>query len=133
MGARRRLFAALAALAAVALSACGSEDFANDPRPAAPVALTARIGNNGVAISPGEIGGGVAAITISNQTADPAQLVIEGPSDRSSAEVVPGGTGSMKVNLAEGDYAVSDGESDTTTELVVGPKRPSSQNDLLLP
>jgi hypothetical protein len=40
----------------------------------------------------------------------------------------------MKLALAEGDYTVSARDSDARgTKLEVGPDRPTSQNDLLLP
>jgi len=133
MGVQRRLIVPLAALAALGISACGNEDFKNDPRPPAPIALTARIGNDGVSVSPSEAGAGIANITISNQTADPARLVLDGPTDESSTEIVPNGTGALKLNLKEGDYTVSTGDGGRQSELTIGPERPSSQNDLLLP
>lgn len=136
MGAqRRRLLGSVAALAiALSLAACGSEDFKNEPRPAAPIELAARIGSDGVTVSPQKaVGAGLATITISNQTNDPARLVLEGPTDDSSTEIIPQGTGSLQTSLKEGDYSVSDGNGSRTTKLVVGPERASSQNDLLLP
>lgn len=138
MGARTRRIAPLAAsVAALAMSACGSDDFKNDPRPAAPIALSARISDQEVTVSPNtatSVGAGLATITISNQTADPTKLVLEGPTDESSAEIVPQGTGDMRLNLEEGDYTVSAADSSAReTKLQVGPERKSSQNDLLLP
>lgn len=125
----------LAALAAaVGVSACGEDDFENNPRPAAPIELSARIGSDGVTVSPATAGAGLATITISNQTPDPARLVLEGPTDEASDEVLGGGTGSVKFALEEGEYAISDGESvGGETTLLVGPERESSQNELLLP
>ena len=130
--------APLAALvAAFTLAACGEDDFENDPRPAAPIEVTARIADDVVNVSPsktGDIGAGLATITISNQSQEPATLVLTGPTDEQSGEIVAGGTGDMKVALKEGDYTVSTvegGQKDAT--LVVGPDRKTSQNDLLLP
>lgn len=125
----------LAALAAaVGVSACGEDDFVNDPRPPAPIELSARIGSDGVTVSPGEAGAGLATITISNQTPDPARLVLEGPTDEASDEIIAGGTGSLKFALEEGEYAVSAGDGlGGESTLLVGPERESSQNDLLLP
>jgi hypothetical protein len=123
-----------AALVAVpTLAACGDEDFKNDPRPPSPISLSARIGDDGVSVGPSSVGAGLASITISNQTSDPARLVLEGPTDESSDEIVSNGTGSMKINLKEGDYEVSTGEGRGAAKLHVGPERASSQNDLLLP
>lgn len=123
----------LAVLAALGISACGEDDFKNDPRPSAPIELSAQIADDGVTVSPSEAGAGIANITISNQTGDPARLVLEGPTDQSSAEIVPNGTGAVKLTLKEGDYAVSDGNGGRNSKLTVGPERASSQNELLLP
>ena len=126
-----------ASLAALALSACGSEDFENNPRPPAPIELSARISDQEVSVSPNsakDVGAGLATITISNQTDDPTKLLLEGPTDQSSSEIVAQGTADMKLNLEQGDYTVS--AEDLTareTKLEVGPERPSSQNELLLP
>lgn len=123
-----------AGFAALAISACGDEDFENNPRPPAPIELSALISDGAVKVSPANgIGAGPATITISNQTDDPARLVFEGPTDDSSDQIIAGGTGSMKMNLAEGDYTISAGDGGPTENLSVGPERSSSQNDLLLP
>ncbi len=129
----RSLAAVAVALSAFVLAACGDEDFENNPRPPAPVSLSARIGDSGISVGPDEVGAGLATITISNQTADPATLVLEGPTDESSDSVVAGGTGSMKIELQEGDYQVSTSEGAGQAKLTVGPERESSQNELLLP
>ena len=137
MGVRRRLIApAGALLAALSMVACGEEDFKNEPRPPVPIEIGARIGDDGVAVSPNskkEVGAGEATFTISNQTDDPARLVLEGPSDAASGEIVPQGTGALTVVLEEGHYAVTNDGEGHETRLAVGPKRRSSQNVLLLP
>ena len=136
MGLQRRLIAALAALAVAAtLAACGEDDFENNPRAAAPISLTARIGDTGISLGPQEIGAGIVDVTISNQTDEPARLVFEGPTDESTDTIVAGGTGTAKMALEEGDYEVSNGEGtdNGATQLTVGPERETSQNDLLLP
>ena len=120
-------------VAAIGVAACGEDDFENTPRPPAPIELSARIGDDGVTVSPATAGAGLATITISNQTPDPARLVLEGPTDEASDEILGGGTGAVKIALEQGEYLVSDGESDRETKLEIGPERASSQNDLLLP
>src|SRR3954451_5072990 len=128
----RSLAAVVVALSALGLAACGEEDFKSNPRPPAPISLTARIRDSGVSLGPQDVGAGLANITISNQTADPATLLFEGPTDESSGEIVAGGTGTMKVVLEEGEYQVSkDGSG--TAKLTVGAERESPQNDRLLP
>ena len=95
MGAWRRRIAPVAAcLAALVLTASGTEDFANNPRPPAPIALSARISDQEVSLSPNTakaVGAGLATITISNQTNDPTKLLLEGPTDQSSSEIVADG------------------------------------------
>ena len=123
-----------AGAAALAISACGEDDFENNPRPAAPIELSALISDGGVKVSPAkDVGAGPVTVTISNQTDDPERLVFDGPTDDSSDPVIAGGTGSMKFDLAEGEYTVSTGEEGPSQQFSVGPDRPSSQNDLLLP
>ncbi len=124
--------------AAVTLAACGEDDFPNEPRPAAPIEVTALINDKIVKVSPStaeRVGAGLVTFTISNQSQDPAALVLEGPSDESTGEIPPGGVGSLKAELEEGDYTVSAGEDSTAGEdsLEVGPPRETSQNDLLQP
>ena len=122
-----------AGAAALAISACGEDDLENNPRPAAPIEISALINNDGVRLSPAkDVGAGPVTVTISNQSEDPARLVFEGPTDDSSDQIIAGGTGSMKLDLAEGEYTVSTGESEGQ-QLDVGPQRESSQNELLLP
>lgn len=136
MSARRLIAPAGALLAAAVIAGCGEEDFKNDPRPPAPIEIGARIGNDGVTISPNssnDIGAGQATITISNQTDDPARLVLEGPNDAASTEIVPNGTDALTVELEQGDYLISNDGEGRETRLEVGPERPSSQNVLLLP
>jgi hypothetical protein len=123
---------------AVAVSACGEDDFENNPRPPAAIELSALINDSEVKVSPSTasaVGAGLATLTISNQSADPTALVLEGPTDEASDEIPAGGTGSMQVELAEGDYIVSAGDESDPREstLEVGPERESSQNELLLP
>lgn len=136
MSARRLIAPAGALLAAAVIAGCGEEDFKNDPRPPAPIEIGARIGDDGVTISPNssnDIGAGQATITISNQTDDPARLVLEGPNDAASTEIVPNGTDALTVELEEGEYLISNDGEGRETRLEVGSERPSSQNVLLLP
>src|SRR5687768_2141343 len=82
----------------VGLSGCGEDDFENDPRPPSPVELTAAIDKKGVSIAPSDPAAGLVVITISNQTDEAIQLVLDGPGDEdpSSGTIAPLGTGSIK-------------------------------------
>jgi hypothetical protein len=137
MGARRRLVAALGAVAfaVVALAACGEDDFENEPRPPAPVERSVRISDREVVVSPDQVGAGIVNFTISNQSDDPATFTLVGPTDATSSEIPPGGVGSLKAALEEGSYEAGAGDSSKAREgtLEVGPERPTSQNELLLP
>ena len=137
MTARRRVVAPLCGLAALVFAAgCGGEDdFENQARAAAPVDLTASVSNQKVDVSPGEVGAGLVNLTIANQASDPVRFTLAGPTDEASNEIPPGTVATLKINLEEGDYDVSAGEgSDIRPDsLKVGPPRPTSQNELLLP
>ena len=137
MSARRRLVAPLGATALLAAGAlgCGSDDFENEQRAATAIEITARVDDRRVVVSPTDVGAGLANLTISNQSPDPVILTLEGPTDVAADEIPPGGVGNMKAPLAEGEYEVTGGESSNAraANLVVGPERPSAQNELLKP
>lgn len=125
----------LFAVAAIAAAGCGADDFPNNPRPASPVEVTAVITDKRVTVSPDPPGAGEVVITISNQSGEPARLTFNGPTEASSNEIIAGGTGSLTVDLKTGTYEASAGAAIGTKpdEVLVGPDRPSAQNDLLLP
>jgi hypothetical protein len=122
---------------AVGASGCGEDDFENEPRPPSPVELTAAIDKRGVSVAPSDPAAGLVVITISNQTDEVTQLVLDGPGDEdpTSGDIEPLGTGSIKASLEEGEYQAIAGNSETIepAPINVGPPGPSSQNDLLLP
>ena len=138
---RRRRTALLAIAAAVATAGvgCGAEDFENNPRPPAPIQLTAKVDDRKVLVSPTEIdgepvGAGLATVTISNQTDSEQTLTFSGPTEQTTDPIVARGVLEFKLNLDQGDYTVSaDDPSIRDMEFEVGPERPSAQNDLLLP
>lgn len=121
--------------ALLAVGGCGSDDFENEPRPPSPKELTAAIDQDSVSVSPGELGAGLVVVTVSNQSAETTNLVLEGPTSHSSGDIPPGGTGSIKASLEEGDYEASAGTEVGVkpAELTIGPERETSQNELLLP
>jgi hypothetical protein len=127
--------ASMAALAALAAAGCGGDDHPNEPRPASPIEVTAKIDDDRVDVSPKEFGAGLVVMTISNQSADPVQVGVDGPTAGESSGIEPGSVGSFKFNFEEGDYEVTPGEESGARPavLTVGPERASSQNELLLP
>jgi hypothetical protein len=129
------LVASVAALAAGAAAGCGAEDHANDPRPPSPIEVTAKVDDEKVDVSPSEFGAGLVVMTISNQSEDPVQIGVDGPTAGESGGIEPGSVGSFKFSFEQGDYEVSPGEESRAKPalLTVGPERASSQNELLLP
>jgi hypothetical protein len=133
---RHALLPAGIAVLGLAVAGCGSEDHPNEPRPPKPIEITARVDNKVVDVSPAEFGAGLAVFTISNQSEEAVALTLDGPVAATSQPIEPGSvTDEFKVDLQEGEYEVTGGlESKAKpTELVVGPERPSAQDELLLP
>ncbi|MGI9019795.1 MAG: hypothetical protein ACR2G3_03705 [Solirubrobacterales bacterium] len=131
--------AALAGGAALLIAGCGSDDdFANDPRPPAPILITAKVDDDKVVVSPSDFGAGLVTFAISNQSDDPVSLTLVGPAPEDneiSNEIPPGGVGEFKADVAEGDYEVNGGERSGAkpAQLTIGPERPTSSDELLLP
>lgn len=128
----------LVGVCALALTAvgCGSEDHPNEPRPPAPIELSALIEDRKVTLDPHNFGAGLANITISNQSDDVARLTIEGErAETASAPLQPNSVTTIKFEFAEGEYEVSAGSQSSAEpqQVNVGPERPSAQNELLLP
>lgn len=135
---RRSAIAAACAFAVLGLTVvgCGSEDHPNEPRPPKPLEVTARVNDESVAVSPKEFGAGLAVFTISNQSEGVVELTLDGPVAATSQPIEPGSVSDeFKVDLQEGEYEVTGGlASDAKPdELLIGPERPSAQDDLLLP
>jgi hypothetical protein len=139
---RRALTSALAAGAL--LSGCGSDDqYANKPRPPAPINVTAAISDREISVSPRSFGAGPIVLIISNQSKRAQDVTFEtselggskpGLAPQSTGRINPRGTGTLKVDVREGTYELStDDANREPVEIQVGPPRPSAQNDLLQP
>ena len=130
---------------ALALAGCGaSNDYANDPRPPAPITVTASIGDKGVLVSPQHFGAGPITLAVTNQTSRSRELVLEseqapgsgktGLAAQDSGPINPQGTASLKADLDPGTYLVRvKGGGLRPGQLIVGRKRASAQNQLLQP
>jgi hypothetical protein len=133
---RHALLPAGLAVLGLAAAGCGAEDHPNDPRPPPPIEITARVDDDVVDISPDQFGAGLTVFTVSNQSDSTIQLTLDGPVAAMSPPIEAGSvTDDFKVDLQEGDYEVTGGTESRAkpAELVIGPERPSGQNDLLLP
>jgi hypothetical protein len=128
--------AALATLAVLSLAACGEDDFANEPaRAAATINVAARIDQRDVVVSPKRFGAGLVYFSIVNFSDSPARFTLSGPKEAATQPIPPNAPGSLKIELPEGSYQVSAGNATSArpATLKVGPKRPGSENELLLP
>lgn len=136
---RRRTGAAACCVAVLVVAGCGSDDdFANDPRPPAPILVTAKVDDEKVVVSPKDFGAGLVSFAISNQSDDPVSLTLVGPAPEDneiSGEIPPAGVDEFKADMVEGDYEVNGGERSNAkpAQITVGPERPSSKDQLLLP
>jgi hypothetical protein len=132
---RHALLAALAASAALTLGACGSSDFANDPRPSASIVVTARVASDQVEVSPDHFGAGVVTFTIANLSQSPVRFTLSGPKDAATPPIQPGDPANLKLNLPQGSYEATAGQSVNaqSATVEVGPQREGSQNQLLQP
>ena len=142
--ARQTSFAALATLAALSLGACGESDFTNEPpRAAEPITVAARVDQREVVVSPDHFGAGLVNFTIANFSDSPVRFTLSGPKDTASQPIPPGALTAgqeptvvnLKVELPEGSYEASAGQatSANAATVKVGPPRPGSENDVLLP
>jgi hypothetical protein len=128
---------------ALAMAGCGSGDsHPNEPRPPAAITITGRIDERSIELSPASFGAGPVTILLSNQSGRPQELTFEtdevaGTSAgirRSSEPIAPRGTGELKVDPREGTYRLSAKDGAIAAAAVrVGPPRPTSQGELLLP
>jgi hypothetical protein len=130
------------ALAAGLLAGCGGgKDFADKPRPAAPLYLTGVITSSGVTVSPNRVGAGPVVILVSNQTQAAHTLTLDGANITpvQSGSVGPADTGRIQTTLQPGTYTVKAGSLQAVkrelqpAHLVIGKQRPDSNNQVGLP
>lgn len=138
----RRTAVALTGAVALGAAGCGSEDdYANEPRPPAPIVVTAAITKDGVSVSPSSFGAGPISLIVTNQTDTSQRITLEtqdassGPGIRqSTGPINPRDTATLKADVPEGTYTVGVGAGGVEpATLEVGDERASAQNDLLQP
>ena len=124
----------VASLAALAVAGCGASSNPNDPRPAAQLEVSASVNPDKVQISPDKFGAGVVNFTVANLSGSPITFSVSGPKKASTPQIQPGAPDYLKMNLTQGTYQATVGNSKIKPATIkVGPKRGSSQNQLLLP
>ena len=131
------------ATALVTVAGCGSDDdYANNPRPPAPINVTAAITNQRVSVSPQRFGAGPIVLVISNQSTSAQEVTFEtnelGGSQPgrtfSTTPINPRGTATLKVEVRQGDWKLHTGDGGIRAAAVsVGKQRKSAQDDLLQP
>ncbi|MCU0313269.1 MAG: hypothetical protein MUC84_04320 [Solirubrobacteraceae bacterium] len=142
-GTRNTLGIALAGAIALAGLGCGSgEKHENRLRPPVPLLLSASITPARITLSPARTGAGPVTLIVTNLTGSSQQVTFESDTLPGSVEAVrqqtapinPRDTATLKARLTPGTYRLRvGGDLVTPARLAVGPKRPSSQNDLMLP
>lgn len=139
---RRRTAQVVPVLAAAAalVAGCGDGgDYKNEPRPPAPIVLTASISKDRVSVSPDAFGAGPVTLIVTNQTKASQQLSLEIANGEAgfkgqTGPINPRDTAQLKADLKPGGYSVHvDGGSIRAAHLKVGKERASAQNDLLQP
>lgn len=161
MGRGRARLAVAAAVGALALSAagCGTESHTNDPRPQVASRVSVTITPTEVIVDPVRIGVGPektqqipqnqnesqppiktdrpldTVFVTANQTRANVRLVLRGPRDVESNPIARTSPGTLQTDLPTGTYVIAAAglPKARAAQLVVGPYRPSSENDVLLP
>ena len=122
------------AAAALALTACGRDDYENDPRPPLAAEISIQMDDDDITLAPREFGAGIANITIANLGEDASAIEIDGPTTGESEEIPPGTTAVLKMEMKTGEYQAIAPDLDAEPfAFVVGPERESANNDLQLP
>jgi len=128
-------------LGAAVIAGCGEEeDYANDPRPPAPIVIAASISSNAVSVSPKNFGAGPINLIVTNQSDASQQITLESDEmdkpglRQETSPINPSDTATLKVDVKPGVYRVHvDGDSIRAARITVGRERTSAQNDLLQP
>lgn len=148
MATRKPTFLLAIAASAALVAGCGDGggQRTSELRPPAPALISAAVTDDGIILSPSEIGGGPVTLAVTNESetrrrvtfASNAPAGTAGQEDAGagqSATLPPGVNALLRANLEPGSsWSVTvDDESIDPQVLYVGPERPSSQNDLMLP
>ena len=122
---------------------CGEEDdYKNEPRPPAPIVVSAAITDDRISVSPRTFGAGPITLIVTNQTQNAQELVLETEEiggnapgiEQETGPISPGDTASLKADLRQGTYRIAvNGRGISEAALDVGEPRESSQNQLLQP
>jgi hypothetical protein len=130
------------ALAGTAAGCGGDSKFANKPRPAVPITVTAAIDKSRVRVSPEHFGAGPITLIVSNQSGAAQDVTFEtdevggteGGIRRSAGPVADHDTATLQADPRPGTYRLSvRSRTIKPASIQVGKPRPSSQDQLLQP
>lgn len=125
----------LAAIAMIAaMSGCGTDSYANNPKPPATRTVSISIGEDALAMSPNPFGAGPTRFIVTNQTG--ADQIVTFSSDRIERKVPVGEsqTANFKMTTEPGYFSVdASNTAANSLEITVGPTRPSAQQDMNQP
>ena len=137
---RQRLIAGGLAVSVVgAVAGCGdNSDYQNKLRPPALFVVTAAVTPDRVSVSPRKFGAGPISLIVTNQTDATQQVTLQSSGAASalqqSGPINPQDTATLQANVPQGTYQLKvGGRGIKPAVLMVGKKRPSAQNTLLLP
>jgi hypothetical protein len=110
-----RAAAAVVVALGLGFAGCGDDEFANNPRPAAAITVSAAISPARVTVSPARFGAGTIELIASNQTTTSQRVTLRSsgpdgpdePLEQSTGPINPGDTASLKADLTEGSYVVT--------------------------
>ena len=137
----RLVASALGAGLIFAAAGCGADSaYKNEPRPPAPIVLTASIGKDRVSVSPAKFGAGPVNLIITNQSGTRQEVTFTsakggaGGFEQKTGPINPSDTATVRVDVPEGSALVKVSRAEISeATLDVGPERSSAQNKLLLP
>jgi hypothetical protein len=139
---RVAMTAAALALAGAAAGCGDSGTFANQPRPPAPITVTAAIDKSRVRVSPEHFGAGPVTFIVSNQSGGAQDVTFETDEiggtqaglRRSAGPVADQGTATLQADPRQGTYRLGvKSRAIKAAAITVGKPRESSQNELLQP
>jgi hypothetical protein len=138
----RLVAVAVLAVATGAAGCGGSGKFANQPRPASPITVTAAIDKGKVRVSPTKFGAGPVTLIVSNQSGAAQDITFETDEvggtqagiRKSTGPIADQDTATLQVDPREGTYRLSvKSRAIQPAALVVGKPRASAQDQLLQP
>jgi hypothetical protein len=139
---RGRVYGGIAAVLVSVAGCGGGGDYANEPRPPAPINVTAAITDSRVSVSPERFGAGPIVLVISNQSTSAQEVTFETdelggsePGRRfNTTPINPRGTATLKVEVRQGDWKLGTKDGGIRAAAVsVGKERKTAQDELLQP